>query len=77
MSPQPIQNTIENIIAIANPNMQTIQFSLAMVNLALMSQLGDIDYSNDYRNALVYIKESLELQRDTLETNKKVTNNNA
>ncbi len=67
MNSQVFQNACDSIIAIANPDTLTVKFAIAMINLALMARVTDIDYQNDYRKALVYLKDILDAYREVLE----------
>jgi hypothetical protein len=67
MNSQLIQNAADSIMAIAKPDMKTIWFAIAMIDLVLMSQTRDIDWQNSYRQSLVWIREVLELYRETLD----------
>jgi len=67
MNSQVFRNACDSIIAIAKPDIKMVWFAIAMINLALMARVTDIDYQNDYRNALVYLKDVLDAYREVLD----------
>lgn len=67
MNSQVFQNACDSIIAIAKPDIKMVWFAIAMINLALMAQVTDIDYQNNYRKALVCLKDALDAYREVLD----------
>lgn len=67
MSSQAFQNLVDSIIRIADPDIKTMYFAIAMVNIALCAQIREIDYQNTYRKSLVDLEEVLDLYLSTLE----------
>ena len=64
----PIQTAFESLTSLASPDEETLKFTLFTIDLILMVQMNDIDYKSDYRNALVWTRESVQLELDRIET---------
>lgn len=62
-----LQNAVDSIIRIVDPDIKTVNFAIVMINIALMARVTDIDYGNTYRKVLVDVKEVLDLYLSTLE----------
>ena len=62
----PIQTALESLASLTSPDEETIRFCLVIVDLILMVQMHDIDHQSDYRNALVWTRESLQLELDRI-----------
>ena len=64
----PIQTAFESLTSLTSPDEETLKFTLFTIDLILMVQMNDIDYKSDYRNALVWTRESVQLELDRIET---------
>ena len=67
MTSQVLQNLVDSIIRIADPDIKTLHFAIAMVNIGLNAQIREVDYQSVYRKQLVDVKEVLDLYLSTLE----------
>lgn len=60
----PMQTTLKSIISLADPELATLKFALAIIDLALTTEIKNIEFKDDYRKSLVCIREIIQLEID-------------
>jgi len=55
-----LQDAANSILAIDSPDTKSLRMTIALINLVLMCQMQDPDYSNHCRAALTEIRDMLQ-----------------